>query len=153
MNMTMSQLHRRIALTFTVLALLFTNIPLAEAQGPTPTCTFGRFEVPLPGFKDDPSGEGKCISDVVEKYKVSGEGKLSPLWAFVSQLANIIIAVIVSVGLIAVVVGGYVYMTAGGNAQRISSAKTIVASALLGIMLALASFIILNTINPSLVGL
>lgn len=57
-------------------------------------------------------------------------------------------------GLIAVVLiitGGFVYLTSGGNAQRTQDAKDRISSALFGLLLLLASYVLLYTINPDLV--
>jgi len=62
-----------------------------------------------------------------------------------------IIALVVMAAMVTVVVGGYIYMTAMGNADRVRQAKIWIGAALLGIFLALAAYTILNFINPSLV--
>lgn len=46
--------------------------------------------------------------------------------------------------------GGFEWMTSAGNPARISSAKDRISSALLGLLLILASFLILQVINPEL---
>jgi len=50
------------------------------------------------------------------------------------------------------VIGGFTYLTSAGNTSAISSAKHIIYGALFGLVLALVSYIILNTINPDLVN-
>lgn len=57
-------------------------------------------------------------------------------------------------GLIAVVLiimGGFVYLTSGGNAQRTQEGKDRITSALFGLLLLLGSYVLLYTINPDLV--
>ena len=51
-----------------------------------------------------------------------------------------------------IVVGGFEYITAGGNESTVGRAKTRITQALLGILLILGSYLILNTINPDLVN-
>jgi Flp pilus assembly pilin Flp len=68
----------------------------------------------------------------------------------INLAANIFRGLIVIVAVISIVVAGYMYMTAGGNAEQVSKAKTIVMSALVAILLAFISVIILDTINPEL---
>jgi lysylphosphatidylglycerol synthetase-like protein (DUF2156 family) len=96
-------------------------------------CQFGEAEAPLPG-----------LSGCIDKLKLS---------KVVNQLANFAVAAIVAIALITVVAAGYVYMTAGGNATQVTTAKTMIIAALLGLALALLSYIILNTINPDLLDL
>lgn len=58
------------------------------------------------------------------------------------------------VGILATVVmmfGGVLWITAGGNAERISNAKSWLAAALTGLVLALSSYMILYIVNPGLV--
>lgn len=55
--------------------------------------------------------------------------------------------------LVAMVVGGIVYLTSAGNPGRISKAKSIIGGALAGLALLLCSYIILRLINPDLVRL
>ncbi|PIR13401.1 hypothetical protein COV49_02445 [Candidatus Falkowbacteria bacterium CG11_big_fil_rev_8_21_14_0_20_39_10] len=59
------------------------------------------------------------------------------------------------VGILAAVVlmwGGVLWLTAGGNAERIGNAKSWIMASLSGLVLALASFMILSMINPDLVN-
>ena len=98
---------------------------------------FGCIEAPIPG-----SSIQGGISDFVE----SG----SPLLKYTSTIFNIGAALVVVAGLIGIVIGGYIYMTASGSADRVSTAKGVIGAALLGIFLALASVVILNVINPQL---
>ncbi len=60
------------------------------------------------------------------------------------------------VGILAAVVmmfGGVRWIMAGGNASAIGEAKAWIGAALTGLLLALGSWMILNTVNPSLVTL
>jgi len=58
------------------------------------------------------------------------------------------------VGILAAVVlmwGGVVWLTSGGSAERVNSAKSWIGAALSGLVLVLTSYLILSTINPDLV--
>lgn len=60
------------------------------------------------------------------------------------------------IGIIAAIVlmfAGVTWLTAGGNANAISQAKTYIISSLTGLLLAFCSFLLLSTINNSLVAL
>lgn len=115
-----------------VIAIILPNIASAAAPCPD-TCKFGCFEV-LPG-------EEKCIDKVV---KGSDGGFIGAI----NFVVKLVLGAAVGLGLIMIVIGGYVYMTAGGNASRVGTAKTMIMSALLGIVLAIAASLILNTISP-----
>ena len=49
--------------------------------------------------------------------------------------------------------GGFMWLTAGGNTGRLGQARTIIANALTGLVLALGSYTLLYTINPKLMEL
>lgn len=50
------------------------------------------------------------------------------------------------------VIGGFQYLTAGGDASRVTAAKERIKDALIGLLLVLGAFFILTTINPTLVS-
>lgn len=63
---------------------------------------------------------------------------------------------VTSAGILAtvmIVFGGYRWITAAGNANKIGEAKETIISAILGLILALTSYILLNTINPAITSL
>ena len=103
------------------------------------TRDFGCFEAKIPGLEFD------TITELTS-------GKANPLVFYVGVIANFVTALIVVVGIISIVIGGYFYMTARGNAQQISTAKSWIGGALLGITLALGALLILNTISPQFIG-
>ncbi len=119
---------------------LFLTLPVTTfAQGNSSDCAnnkFGCFEVPLPGITD------KSIDNFVKK-----DGGIG-LVGYVSFIAKIITGVIIATALIIVVAAGYVYMTAGGDGGKVELAKSMIKAALLGIILALGAYLILNTISP-----
>lgn len=55
--------------------------------------------------------------------------------------------------LLVIIIGGFGYLTAVGNPQKASDAKNKIFAALLGVLLLLGSYVILNTINPDLLKL
>ncbi|HOI60112.1 MAG TPA: pilin [Candidatus Pacearchaeota archaeon] len=63
----------------------------------------------------------------------------------------------VSIGIllafVAIVVAGFTYMTSTGNANKIKEAQDNIKDAFIGLALLLSSWLILNTINPSLTNL
>lgn len=110
----------------------FVNFPnIAFAQDCTDEA-FGCFEVPLPG-----------ITGSIDEF-----AKKTGLVGYVSTIINIITGIIIATALIIVVAAGYVYMTAGGDGGKVETAKAMIKAALLGIILALGAYLILNTISP-----
>lgn len=52
--------------------------------------------------------------------------------------------------LVMLIVGGYLVMTSGGNAQQASNGKSYITSSIVGLGLLLGAYFLLNTINPDL---
>jgi hypothetical protein len=52
---------------------------------------------------------------------------------------------------IMITIGGLLYLTAGGSQERVTSAKSYISSALVGLILLLTSYLLLQTVNPQLV--
>lgn len=118
---------------------------------------------------DSPGGSGKCVcrwgkleigwplssktKDICALFDSSGSSStyLSPLVDFLGEIIVIIVALVVMAGLVSIVIGGYFYMTAGGNADRVRLAKVWIGSAILGIILALLAWLILRSIATNLV--
>jgi hypothetical protein len=57
------------------------------------------------------------------------------------------------VALLAILIGAFMYITSAGNASKMGDAKDRIMSAILGIIILLASVLILRTINPDLVNI
>lgn len=117
-----------------LILLLFAVPSIILAQGNDADDGFGDFEAPLP------NGGSTNIDDLAEGN--------NPLTDYVGLVIQFVTGGIVVLGLISIVIGGYMYMTAGGSAERVSSAKSYISAALLGIVLALTAYLILNTISP-----
>lgn len=104
-------------------------------------CSFGAFEV-LGSLIFTGSTSNIC------DYVSGGNTPLLDLAVFIIKYVTLFI---VMAALIAIVIAGYIYMTAGGDGSRVTLAKTILWSALLGIFLAMTAFLLLNTISPQFV--
>lgn len=77
----------------------------------------------------------------------------SDLPALIQRLYKFIIGVIAVLAFIMITVGGFKWIMAAGNAATIQDAKTTITSAVSGLVLALLSYLILQTINPNLINL
>ncbi len=53
----------------------------------------------------------------------------------------------------AIVYGGIVWSLAGGNSSKVSEGRSWITGAILGLLLLLGAYLILNTINPALTNL
>lgn len=93
------------------------------------------------------------ICDVVSRTSSAGTAdKRSGMIYILNYFIVMITALVIMAALVSIVIGGYIYMTAGGSADRVRVAKTWIVSAILGIIIALSAWMILWTINPYLLG-
>ena len=111
--------------------LFFSNIPKVQADGIQfkPQVTIGDFNKET-SYTISSNSIGEYINSIY-KYAIG------------------------TVGILAVVVmmfGGMLWLTAGGSQEKIGSAKSWIGASLTGLVLTLASYTILNTINPDLVN-
>lgn len=71
----------------------------------------------------------------------------------VKAVYNYAIGIIGILAAVVLMVGGVLWIIAGGNATQIGEAKAWIGAALTGLVLALTSYLILSTVNPALVDL
>jgi len=75
------------------------------------------------------------------------------LSTYLVGLYNFMLSVVGIVAVMMLIVAGMRYITAAGNATSITDAKSIAGNAIVGLLLALLSFVILKTINPDVLYL
>lgn len=127
---------RTIQIVVSGVYILLLSTPFVAPVYAQADCAFGEFEAALPGL------EGKTVCDFVN------QDRTSPLLRYAAIVINVITAMIVIIALIMIIIGGYMYMTAGGSSERVGLAKSFIGSALLGVAIALTAYILLNTIGP-----
>lgn len=79
--------------------------------------------------------------------------QITGLDTYIKYVYQIALGVVGLMALIVLIIGGVMYMTAAGNASQMSEAKDRIQNAILGLIMALAAYLILYTINPDLVRL
>lgn len=136
------------------LFLSFTNAAFAQSGSvdikgykpnlgiPIPTVHFAGIELKTVG-KTGPDGEQKSATVLDVPW----------LGNYIGGVYEYAIGVAIVVAAVMAVIGGFQYMTAGGDAKRVSAGKDRIVNALIGIVLVLAAYIILNTINTELTHL
>ncbi|MFW0862088.1 MAG: pilin [Candidatus Komeilibacteria bacterium] len=72
------------------------------------------------------------------------------LGQYILAIYNYGIGLVAVLAVVMIMFGGYKWIFAAGNASSIGSAKSTIISALVGLVLALGSYLLLNTINPAL---
>ena len=100
------------------------NLPASAAIEFTPQVAIGGFTGPI-------------STDSIGKY--------------ITEVYKYLIGIVGILATVVMMIGGVIWIGAGGNASRISEAKAWISGALMGLVLTLSSYMILNTINPDLV--
>lgn len=76
----------------------------------------------------------------------------SDLPKYVKAIYNIALIVVVLSAVLMLSIGGFLYLTSAGNTSAMGTAKGVIFDALIGLVIALAAWLILNVINPDLVS-
>ncbi|MBI4135264.1 TrbC/VirB2 family protein [Candidatus Uhrbacteria bacterium] len=88
------------------------------------------------------------------KLQVSIGGRtVTGLENYIQRLYNYLLGIVGIVAGIMIVWAGVKWLTAGPLPERIEDAKKKIAGAIMGLVIALASYVILQTVNPALVNL
>ncbi|MFH2136325.1 MAG: pilin [Patescibacteria group bacterium] len=126
--------------------------PIGEAPaetGPIPyqfESITPRLEIPLPTL---PSLSG--FMDVTIQGDAPNRYLLIPwLGQYIAAIYKYAIGIVGILSGIMIVIGGLLWLTAGGAADRVSTAKSYIESSLVGLVIALTSFLLLYAINPKL---
>lgn len=81
----------------------------------------------------------------------NGEATKSDFYDYVQQVYNFLIGAAGICALLMIVIGGFMYLTSAGNNSKMEKAKSVIADAIIGLLLVMATWLFLYTINPDLV--
>lgn len=83
-----------------------------------------------------------------------GAGQIACNWCFFGDLAlniiNFMMYLVFPLAVVMIVIGGIFIMTSGGSSSRFSVGKEMITTAVIGILIALLSWIIIDTIISTL---
>ncbi|MCU0679164.1 MAG: hypothetical protein MUC28_01815 [Planctomycetes bacterium] len=82
----------------------------------------------------------------------ASDGSTRLLANYIQEIYKYAIGLVGILATVTLMFGGISWILAGGSAERVGSAKAWITSALTGLVLALCSYIILNTVNPALIS-
>lgn len=95
-------------------------------------------QVPIPGF---------------ETKDLFNDNSTSPIAKLIKALYAYGIRIITLIALVAVIIGGFMWATAGGSKQKVGEAQQWIKSGISGVLLISFAYVILRTINVKLVDL
>lgn len=73
--------------------------------------------------------------------------------SYLQALFPFLLSVAAGLAFVMIVIGGIFYMTSAGNPAAISSARDRIKAAVIGLLIAVSSYVIINAINPKLLTL
>ena len=76
-----------------------------------------------------------------------------PIADYIKTIYTFAVGAVGIVAAVVLMIGGVMWITAGGNASNVSEAKSMITASLTGMVLVLCSYLILGQINPALVNL
>ncbi|HTK05312.1 MAG TPA: pilin [Candidatus Eisenbacteria bacterium] len=103
-----------------------------------------------------PGGQGKCYANpppVPLTVTIGSKARVIDVGDYIASVYNYGVSIVAMIAGVVFVVAGFQYLTAGGDAGRVSKAKERIRDALVGLLLTLGAYVILNTVNPDVLRL
>lgn len=132
-----------IAVNCLTLGMIFFTQPVWAAENTTNDNLTFTPEVSIP----DQAGN---LSTFTENKPYALDQTTGPICEYILAIYKYAIGIVAIIAAVTMIIGGVIWITAAGSPARVSLAKDWIANSLLGILLALASFLLLATINPEL---
>lgn len=103
-------------------------------------------QVPIPGFQTEANSVNMYGNDE-GGYAIGGNS----IGVLIKSLYKYAIGIVGILAAIIMMIGGFMWLMAAGNQQRISEAQEWIKASVTGLILALGSYMILATVSPALV--
>jgi hypothetical protein len=96
----------------------------------------------------DPCGSTNSISAGVECFGKTAFGQEEPtnLVIIIADIINVLLGLLAVIFLVLIIFGGFTWMTAMGQEDKIKKAKQTITSAVIGLLIVLLSYAIVNLI-------
>jgi hypothetical protein len=130
------------ALVITIQAIAATALFLlpAPAQAQANKSFSMNLAVPLPSLNNG-------------NASIKFTGDTEPIAAYIKAIYNFAVGAVGIVAAVVLMIGGVMWITAGGNASTVGEAKSMITASLTGLVLVLTSYLLLSQVNPALVNL
>lgn len=89
---------------------------------------------------------------VTQGINAAGGGNAPTLQSSIQQIINVLLFVIGAIAVIMIIIGGFKYVISNGDSSQITSAKNTILYAVIGIVVALLAYAIVNFVVNSFVG-
>src|SRR3989344_3430018 len=129
---------------FLSLMLFFALASVVSAQGYESSVKAPTLAVSIGGQTQLLSGIGPCQGD---------SSKLCVNWLaeYVSIIYRYGVSVTVILAVVSVMIGGFLWLVSAGSPDKVGRAKEFITAAIFGLVIALFSYLILQTVNPRLI--
>lgn len=141
-----------LAVTLSALFFISVNALAADEKAESKIVSpFDVLQVKIPGLD-------ALLKTDEAQVKCTGEGKdkiCEYPWVgiYIKTIYKFLVGISGMLAVIVMMAGGYYWLFSGGNAGRVTQAKEYIGGAVLGLTLALGSYMILNLINPNILEL
>lgn len=102
-------------------------------------------QITIPGFDTEAKNAGMEGSET-SGYSINGNS----IGVLIKSIYKYAIGIVGILATIIMMIGGFMWLIAGGNQSKISEAQEWIKASLTGLVLALGSYMILTTVNPAL---
>ena len=102
-----------------------------------------------------PEAWGRCLPSkkVETTIAIGGDRVFTHVGEYILVVYNYVVAIAGVLAVAVIIIAGLQWMTSGGNSDMIKRSQKRIGGAIIGLMIAYASYFILNNINPDLVKL
>lgn len=139
-----------------ILVLIFLSLIIPAVLVPFSQSQAAAADAGLAGSKGDApkSGTVRCLTDSTKQCVVltNPVPKLTSVNYLIGLIISIAMSVIGSLSLLMLVWGGFKWLTAAGNTERIESGTKTMLWAVIGVIVVLSSYIIVTTFTKYLTG-
>lgn len=125
--------------------------PTTGCDTANPICCSGVSPAPAP-TPAPASSTGGLKYTLLEKIPGLASTDGSNLPVYVKAIYSTALAIVVLSALFMLSVGGFMYLTSAGNTSAMGTAKEVIFDSIIGLIIALSAWLLLNVINPDLVN-
>lgn len=97
-----------------------------------------------------PSSFAAAVDDAKDGVKKINDGNTTNLPDFIKSIINILLFVIGIIAVLMIIVGGIRYVVSGGDSNAVTGAKNTILYSIIGLVVALMAFAIVNFVLNSL---
>ncbi len=123
----------------------------SNGGGPNPS---GAPELPRPSL--DPKAGGSVtdgLKNIADQFTAQGElAQSRTVGEVIVAIINILLSLLFALVVLAVVYGGFLYVTAGGADDRTKKGKKVITQALIGMAIVILAYVLVSTVSNALDG-